>query len=66
MRQKAKQEAVKLEIGEKYKPKTKPENIEFGNDDCGEDVSCIAWVEDISCPCDFGAPVFLFKEHTLE
>eukprot|EP00975_Prorocentrum_lima_P021264 4477643-Prorocentrum_lima.AAC.1 len=66
MIQKAKQEAVKLETGEKYKPKTKPKNIEFGNDDCGEDLSSIAWVEDISCPFYFGAPVFLLQEHTLE
>eukprot|EP00975_Prorocentrum_lima_P062809 12887720-Prorocentrum_lima.AAC.1 len=64
MRPKEKQEAVKLETGEKYKPKTKPKNIEFGNDDCGQDVPSIAWVEDISCPFDFGAPVFLLQEQT--
>eukprot|EP00975_Prorocentrum_lima_P028173 5922436-Prorocentrum_lima.AAC.1 len=42
------EEAVNLETGEKYKPKTKPKNIEFGSDDCWEDMSSIAWVEDIS------------------
>eukprot|EP00975_Prorocentrum_lima_P044044 9236180-Prorocentrum_lima.AAC.1 len=42
MRQKANQEAVTLETVEQYKPTTKPKNIEFGNDDCGEDVSSIA------------------------
>eukprot|EP00975_Prorocentrum_lima_P021436 4519498-Prorocentrum_lima.AAC.1 len=30
-----------------------------GGDDCGEDLSSIARVEDMSCPFDFGAPVFL-------
>eukprot|EP00975_Prorocentrum_lima_P037777 7946926-Prorocentrum_lima.AAC.1 len=43
MRQKATQEAVKLNTGEKYKPKTKPKNIEFGNDGCGEDLPSIDW-----------------------
>eukprot|EP00975_Prorocentrum_lima_P059228 12418183-Prorocentrum_lima.AAC.1 len=66
MRQKAKEEAIKLEIGEKYIPKSKPKHIEFGNDDCGEDLSSIAWVTDITCPFDVGAPVFLHREHTLE
>eukprot|EP00975_Prorocentrum_lima_P062360 12885232-Prorocentrum_lima.AAC.1 len=33
MRQRARQEALTLEIVEKYKPKTIPKNIEFGNDD---------------------------------
>eukprot|EP00975_Prorocentrum_lima_P070393 12931743-Prorocentrum_lima.AAC.1 len=33
IRQYAKEEAVKLEVGEKYKPKTKPKHIEFGDDD---------------------------------
>eukprot|EP00975_Prorocentrum_lima_P039295 8258206-Prorocentrum_lima.AAC.1 len=32
----------------------------------GKDLSSIAWVEDISCPFDFGAPVPLLQEHTLE
>eukprot|EP00975_Prorocentrum_lima_P031755 6668362-Prorocentrum_lima.AAC.1 len=40
---KAKEEAVKLETGEKYKPKSKPKHIAFGDDDCGEDLSSIAW-----------------------
>eukprot|EP00975_Prorocentrum_lima_P042703 8968477-Prorocentrum_lima.AAC.1 len=37
MRQTATQEAVTLKTGEKYKPKTKPKNIEFGNDGRVED-----------------------------
>eukprot|EP00975_Prorocentrum_lima_P047125 9853979-Prorocentrum_lima.AAC.1 len=40
--------------------------MEFGDDDCGEDLSSIAWVADITCPFDFGAPVFLLREHMLE
>eukprot|EP00975_Prorocentrum_lima_P041319 8681418-Prorocentrum_lima.AAC.1 len=38
----------------------------FGDDDCGEDLSSIARVADITYPFDFGAPVFLLREHTLE
>eukprot|EP00975_Prorocentrum_lima_P070645 12933304-Prorocentrum_lima.AAC.1 len=48
---KAKAKAVKLEAGEKYKPISKPKHIEFGDDDCGEDFSSIAWIENITCPC---------------
>eukprot|EP00975_Prorocentrum_lima_P064452 12897658-Prorocentrum_lima.AAC.1 len=65
MRQEAEHEAVKLELGEKHKPKTKPEDIKFGDDDCGEDMSSIAWVEELPCPCYVGAPVYLLQEHTL-
>eukprot|EP00975_Prorocentrum_lima_P038727 8133855-Prorocentrum_lima.AAC.1 len=65
MRHRAKEEAIKLQIGEKYKPKSKPKQLEFGDDDCGEDRSSIAWVADIIWPFDFGAPVFLLREHTL-
>eukprot|EP00975_Prorocentrum_lima_P050653 10607603-Prorocentrum_lima.AAC.1 len=66
MRQKAKEEAIKLEIGDQYKHKSKPKHIEHGNHDCGEDLSSIARVADITCPFDFGALVFLLREHTLE
>eukprot|EP00975_Prorocentrum_lima_P009752 2077587-Prorocentrum_lima.AAC.1 len=55
-RQKAKEAAIKLETGQKYVPKPKPKHIEFGNDDCGEDLSSIAWVDAIECPYDHGAP----------
>eukprot|EP00975_Prorocentrum_lima_P027046 5688804-Prorocentrum_lima.AAC.1 len=65
MQQKATHEAIKSDTGEKHKPNTKPKHIEFGNDDCGEDLLSIAWVTDITCPFDFGAPVFLPQEHTL-
>eukprot|EP00975_Prorocentrum_lima_P007141 1533551-Prorocentrum_lima.AAC.1 len=41
-------------------------NPELSNDDCGEDLPSIAWVADIACPFDFGAPVFLLQEHPLE
>eukprot|EP00975_Prorocentrum_lima_P063653 12892798-Prorocentrum_lima.AAC.1 len=39
VRQKAKEAAVKVEAGEKYVLKSKPKHIEFGDDDCGEDLS---------------------------
>eukprot|EP00975_Prorocentrum_lima_P035365 7426699-Prorocentrum_lima.AAC.1 len=32
MQQKAKHEAINLYVGEKHMPKTKPEDIEFGDD----------------------------------
>eukprot|EP00975_Prorocentrum_lima_P032935 6916255-Prorocentrum_lima.AAC.1 len=61
MRQPATHETIKLETGEKHKPETKPKDIEVGDDDCGEDLSSIAWVADISCPFDVGAPVLLLQ-----
>eukprot|EP00975_Prorocentrum_lima_P037747 7940450-Prorocentrum_lima.AAC.1 len=61
MRQEATHEAVKLESDEKHMPEnkptdTKPKDIGFGNDDRGEDMPSIAWVEEIPCPFDLGAP----------
>eukprot|EP00975_Prorocentrum_lima_P012280 2604672-Prorocentrum_lima.AAC.1 len=66
MRPKAKHEAIQWDVGGKHKPKTKPKDIEFGDDDWGEDLSYIAWATDIICPFDVGAPVFLLQEHTLD
>eukprot|EP00975_Prorocentrum_lima_P061166 12823034-Prorocentrum_lima.AAC.1 len=39
--------------------KSKPKHIELGNDDCGEDLSSIAWVDAIKCTYDHGAPTYL-------
>eukprot|EP00975_Prorocentrum_lima_P021825 4597794-Prorocentrum_lima.AAC.1 len=66
MRQKAKEAAIKLETGKKDVPKSKPKHIEFGDDDCGEDYTSIAWVDTVSCPFDHGAPAYLVQELSLE
>eukprot|EP00975_Prorocentrum_lima_P063553 12892222-Prorocentrum_lima.AAC.1 len=47
----------------KYVPKSKPKHIEFGEDDCGEDLSSIAWVDTVECPYDHRQcpPMLLMK-----
>eukprot|EP00975_Prorocentrum_lima_P006803 1464166-Prorocentrum_lima.AAC.1 len=32
----------------------------------GEDFTSIAWADTIYCPYDYGAPVYVVQEHSLE